>query len=359
MILPSKEEFNFKDVVISGDECWLITPNSITCKWSEDNLKFRSVIVRKSDHKILSRGYNKYFNFSEQPDLDKFPTNGSFDVVEKLDGSLIIWSSHNEELIHRTRGTQNAESLPNGHEIQFLIQKYPKLIEFVKRFSQSSVLTEWQTNSNIIVVGGFPEPTLSLIGIIDNETGILMSQNDLDDIALKLDINRPKRYHYNSIEECINDVEMWIGKEGVVIYSEDGQKLRKVKSEWYRSLHALATGIRSISNVLDVFMESPKFVEYQKFYEYVEKSLDYEIAEKIKDEMKQITEAYGKFVHTLNLIQEGVNSHIRSYDTRKEQAIAIQREYSGWMIPVAFHLLDNKPIDDKVIYKSMEKILKK
>jgi hypothetical protein len=27
MNLPDREDFNFKDCVIAGDECWLITPN--------------------------------------------------------------------------------------------------------------------------------------------------------------------------------------------------------------------------------------------------------------------------------------------------------------------------------------------
>lgn len=359
MKLPNPEEFQYKDCVIAGDECWLITPDSIKCKWTEDTLKFRSMIVRKSDHKIISRGYNKFFNWSEQPDLDKFPTDKAFDVIEKLDGSLIIWGYHNGELIHRTRGTQNAESLPNGHEIQFLIQKYSKFIEFVKRFPQCSIFTEWQTNTNVIVIGGFPEPVLSLIGMIDNETGILMRQSWLDYVASEFEIERPKRYHYNSIQECIDDVEMWVGKEGVVVYTEDGQKLRKIKSEWYRSLHSLATGIRSISNVLDVFIESPKFINYQDFYNYVEQVLDHEIAEKIKDEIKQITEAYGKFIHSVDIMRLNIDRYIRCLETRKEQALEIQREWGNnkWMVPVAFHILDNKEIDDKVIKKSMEKIL--
>ena len=85
MKLPDPEQFNFKDGVIGGDECILITPDNIKCKWTEETLKFRSMIIRKSDGKIISRGYDKFFNWSEQPDIDKFP-DGSFDVVEKKDG---------------------------------------------------------------------------------------------------------------------------------------------------------------------------------------------------------------------------------------------------------------------------------
>jgi hypothetical protein len=86
--------------------------------------------------------------------------------------------------------------------------------------------------------------------------------------------------------------------------------------------------------------------------------VDFELAEKIKDEMIQITEAYGKFIHSVNIIERAMG-YISKLETRKEQALAIQKEWSewSWMIPCAFSLLDNKPLDDKLVKKSMEKLL--
>jgi T4 RnlA family RNA ligase len=248
MKLPDPEQFNFKDCVIAGDECILITPNDIKCKWLEDTLQFRSMIVRKSDNYIISRGFDKFFNYEEQPELDKFP-DGAFDVIEKKDGSLIIWSVYKDIIIHRTRGTFDASNMVNGHEIEFLKGKYPKLIDAVYHNKEYSILTEWQTKTNVIVISEVEEPTLTLVGCINNKTGELIKQVELDKIAETWGLNRPTRYHYNSIMDCISDVELWVGKEGVVLYSEDGQKLRKCKSEWYRSLHSMATGIKTIKNV--------------------------------------------------------------------------------------------------------------
>jgi hypothetical protein len=37
--------------------------------------------------------------------------------------------------------------------------------------------------------------------------------------------------------------------------------------------------------------------------------------------------------------------------------MAIQEHWDGWLVPVAFSLLDNKELDDKLVKKSMEKIL--
>ena len=48
---------------------------------------------------------------------------------------------------------------------------------------------------------------------------------------------------------------------------------------------------------------------------------------------------------------------IRNYPNRKEQAEAIQQEFTGWKTAIAFLMLDNREIDDKVMRTAMEKIL--
>jgi|TARA_R110002110_G_scaffold148108_1_gene339091 T4 RnlA family RNA ligase len=347
------EMFSFKDGIIGGDKCILLNPNNIKCKWVEDTLRFRSMIVRKSDHKIVSRGFDKFFNYPEQPDLDKFP-DGCFTAVEKKDGSLIIWGVHNDELIHRTRGTFNAEGMDNGHEIQFLKDKYPEFIKGIYNHQKYSILTEWQTRTNIIVISEVAEPTLTLVGIVENDTGALLPQETLDLLALAWKLDRPKYHEFESIDQCIRDVDLWVGSEGVVLYSEDGQKLRKIKSEWYRALHSICTGIKSIKHVLDVFMASPKFIEETKFFTYIEETIDHEVAVKNEDYIGQVTEAYGKVVHTRTIIDLEIERYISKYDTRKEQALSITTQWSGWMIPYAFQKLDDKVIDDKIIRIAIE-----
>lgn len=270
--------------------------------------------------------------------------------------SLIIWGIHNNEIIHRTRGTFNATNMANGQEIEFLKNKYPKLLVAIHNNKEYSILTEWQTKTNVIVINEVSEPTLTLIGAIHNETGKLVTQNELDTLSEAWEIDRPKRYHYNSISECISDVELWEGKEGVVLYSEDGQKLRKCKSEWYRTLHAMATGIKGINQVLDVFMASPKFIDDKEFYSYIETTLDYEIAEKCKDFIKSVTDTYRKIKGVMLNVDETID-FVKTFESRKEQALYINERFNGWVTSYAFMKLDNKEIDDKIIKKAMEKEL--
>jgi hypothetical protein len=370
MKLPNKEEFNFKDCVIAGDECWLITPKDMSVKWNDENTRFRSCIVRKSDNFVISQGFRKFTNFGEQPAFEPWKDCWKFEARHKLDGSLLIVSRYKGQWITRTRGTVDARQLPNGHEIDLLVKKYPWVFdnghwdmcnalsgESESETNHVSMLFEWTTPTNTIVLREHDEPTLTLLGVIDNETGEYWKQDIVDHFAQwTLRIGRPEKYHYESLSECIADVTAWKGKEGVVIYSPDNQTLKKIKASEYCELHKIATGIKNVKNVLDVFMESPKFTKYEDFYSHIEKLLDFEIAEKCKPFIQEITDAYAKFVKGVDNMNERI-PFIQNYETRKEQAIAIQQEFCDWKTAIAFLLLDNRKVDDKVVRKAMEKIL--
>lgn len=348
--------FSSKEGIIGCDVCLLITPNDITCEWTEQTLQFRSMVVRKSDSKVISRGFSKFFNWSEQPNLNKFP-DGPFEVIEKIDGSLIIWGIYKDEYIHRTRGTFNLITMPNGVELEFLKSKYSKLLDGIKRNPEYSILTEWETKTNVIVINRVSEPTLTLVGMIHNESGILKTQKELDKFAVDFGLERPNRYEYNSISECIDDVASWNDKEGIVLYSEDGQYLRKCKSEWYLALHKIRTGFTSIKHVLEVFMESPKFMDSNDFYDYMVRVVDFEIAEKCKDFIKDVCEAYTYFINTEMFVRSQVDVLVRPLGTRKLQAIYIQSQFTGWKMSLAFAYLDNRNSDDKLVRKALENIL--
>ena len=354
LTLPNKEEFKYKECVVGGDPCWLINPEDMGTKWEDDNFRFRSCIVRQSDNFVVSQGFGKFTNFGERPDFQPWDGSWPIEARHKLDGSLLIVSRYKGELICRTRGTVDARQLDNGHEIDTLIKKYPNAFKDSSFGENCSILYEWTTPANIIVLREHEEPTLTLVGMVSNSDCVYFDQEHLDAIALIYGVSRPKKYNYDTIEECMLDVEAWVGKEGVVLYSPDGQTLKKIKADLYCELHKLATGIKGVKQVLDVFMASPKFIEEKDFYNYIENTLDFEIAEKCKDYIGQVTEAYGKVVHTRTIIDLEIERYISKYDTRKEQALAITTQWSGWMIPYAFQKLDDKVIDDKIIRIAIE-----
>ena len=362
MQLPDPEQFNFKDCVVAGDECWLITPNDMSTKWYDNNARFRSCIVRKSDNYVVSQGFGKFTNFGERPDFQPWDNSWKIEARHKLDGSLLIASPYKGNWILRTRGTVDARQLPNGHEIDLLVEKYKQFFKDTATYDvvaglNQTWLFEWTTPSNIIVLRESDEPKLTLVGIVLNSDCSYYKQKYLDICANEYGFDRPEKFEYNSVEECIMDVSAWRGKEGVVLYSPDGQTLKKIKADEYCELHKLATGIKGINQVLDVFMTSPKFIEPLDFYKYIETTLDFEIAEKCKEYIEKICDAYSHVVQWIEKIESVIDESIRNEESRKLQAQEIMNRLVGWQVSYAFAYLDNKEIEDKLIRKAIESYL--
>ncbi len=356
--LPDKSSFQYKEGTIGGDLCWLITPNAFNVDWSDDNLIYRSLIIRQSDNFVVSCGFKKFFNLNEKPYIDPFP-EGKFKSFEKKDGSLLIVSKYKGILVNRTRGTFDATNLDNGHEIEFLLSKYPTI---EKHFNNAdtydySLLFEWQTPSNIIVIDEVAEPTLTFLGMIhhgnNDDEFCGKYENDqklLNELAEVLNIPRPIEYHYNSIKECVEDVTLWHDKEGVVISSMDGQSLRKIKADHYCKLHSLLSGYSTPEKILDIFLDVDMIHStFDDFFGYIENTLDYEIANRNVDNIRNIVNAYQKYLEIKNKINITIQTNWSGL-SRKEQADEILRRWSSWKSTVAFCLLSNdKPVQKKTI----------
>jgi len=360
MKLPDHDDFNYKDCVVCGDECILITPKDMSVKWNDDNARFRSILLRKSDNFVISQGFGKFTNFGERPDFQPWDSSWKFEARHKLDGSLLIVSKYKGELIIRTRGTVDARQLPNGAEIDLLIEKYPLVFSLDSVKDGFTYLYEWTTPSNIIVIREHNTPTLTLLGVVENKSARYALNEFLDIAAVNLGVDRPARYQYSSVEECILDVDAWRGKEGVVLYSPDGQTLKKIKASEYCELHKIATGIKTVKQVMDVFIASPRFTSYEGFYNYIETTLDYEIAEKIKDDISVVVQSYCSYKDKLERLTDVVND-LSFCDSRKEQALVITSRYDDWRKSFAFLMLDNREIPAKMesdaIHQELQSIL--
>jgi hypothetical protein len=354
--LPDSEQFNFKDVTVAGDDCWLITPKDMSVKWTDDNARFRSCIVRKSDNTVVSQGFGKFTNFGEQPNFQPWEDSWPVKAVHKLDGSLLIVSQHNGKLVIRTRGTVDARLLTNGHEIEGLIARYPDVFDNNFLDNGYSVLLEWTSPTRIIVLREHDVPTLTLVGMIFNKTAQYVSQQSLDDLSKLWCVGRPKCYIYNTTRECILDVQNWIGKEGVVLYSPDGQTLKKIKASHYCHLHKIAAGICNVKSVMELFLASPRFICANDFYNYVVDTIDYEIAERIKPEIKTVVHAYNCYVQKREEMNNWANT-LHAYNTRREQAYAITQKYDDWRKAHCFNILSEKQTDDTcAIFYELEQV---
>jgi hypothetical protein len=344
-------QFNYKECLIGGDDCLLITPKDMGVEWNETNRFFRSAIINKKTGEFASLSLPKFTNWGEKPHFQPWnpdwPIRGTF----KYDGSLIICSIHNVEFIVRTRGTQSALLLESGQEILDLVERYGVKEEMERYGKNASFLFEYISPNHVVVLREFQEPTLVFLGISYHDSCRYFSHGMVDYTNPK-HWETPRFYYWDNIQECIADVKSWEGKEGVVLESPNGQTLKKIKSDHYLKMHSLMFGMKSLDNVLEVFMENPT-PKYSEFYKYIGDTMDFEIAENCKDYVRIITVAYTKYLEKLNNLKHFLETMPSDYN-RKEVALTIQYNYRDWRVSAAFSLLDKGEVPVKIVKKAIE-----
>lgn len=337
---PSSEEFDFKPCQVAGEDCLLINPGVMSINWTKDNLIFRSVMVN-SQKEIISAGLPKFMNAGERPDICALPNDLTGCIaVEKLDGSLVSVSKYKGEFIIRTRGSPNVDNLTTGHEIKQLVQKYGVFGFCLKDTWDFSLIFEYTSPSWKIVINYGDKPDLKLIGKINHEDYSLAHQIDLDDIALKLRIGRPKYYYFTSIEQMIYDIKNWKGQEGIVLYLPERKGMLKIKSSHYLLLHGLKSNLNS-DKLADMFFELNQPI-YEDFCNLFEKQWDFETFMWAK---LAIDEFYDSVQNYLEIVQDLKDKVQKRKDwSRKEFAIAAQQEFTGKKFSLVMELyLDKKP----------------
>lgn len=344
----NKDHFEFKSGVFCGEPATLIVPAHSDDGWTTENLGYRSVILDEYEN-IVSRGWPKFFNYGQKPEL--YPNPFDFNdwvIEEKIDGSLAIVTMRGMELSIRTRGTFSYETLENASDFKQLEVKYPMAKQLAAQNRGWSFLFEIVTPNQKIVIN-YPEIDFYFIGMVHNHTGRMADAVLLDSIADAFKLKRPKKYSFDNFDDLVRIVKEWRDREGVVVSYNKGQNRIKFKADHYCFLHKIISGYRSQSEIIDKFFELGK-PNFDEFFAYYEKEIDYEFAKEIEGELKKIVICYRVILEKIILIK-GVVDKIRTGFSRKEQAEVINEHWKDWRCGVAFNLLDNKPIDDKVLKK--------
>lgn len=241
----SNDSFTKREGIVNGVPVILIFPKKgVEGFWTKDILWARSIMIHRDSHKILSRGFDKFFNYNERVDIESNPDFLDCEFREKIDGSLIIVSVINGKLNIRTRGTLDAYvQYPNtkSEYDDFIQSKYKDVFDYILKAGEGrSYLFEHTTPRNVIVLNYGAEPKLKLLGIISNETGYLMSNDYLDGFAQAYNIERPQKYVIEASEDVQKLLEMQ-NIEGFVLYYGYGQKMKKLKTEEYLQKHRIRT----------------------------------------------------------------------------------------------------------------------
>jgi hypothetical protein len=368
MIAPylDNEFFQVHDHYLSelNETVRLIQPTHIGIKWNQKNKVFRSSVWNLKGE-LVSAGLPKFTNWGENP--DQFPPPISLDncnVVEKMDGSALIVSKYKGVVILRTRGTVDASKLDNGYEIDtFKRDILSKLVAAESNHDDSwpiSYVFEWITASpkhRIVINYNNDEPQFILVAIINHSDYSLWKQHTLNQFAATVGLKRPENYTFTCISSLLYDIEKWKGKEGVCVYSNDGQSIHKVKSGEYLSKHRFKENA-TLEATVDLFF-SLGLYNYNEFQKKLIEIFDYECFEMVRGFVSTICDAWKAVEIIVNGMKQFVEK-ISVLPTRKDQALQITSSYGKTnRAAFVFTLLDKKQLNTEQYKKLLYQVLKK
>jgi hypothetical protein len=343
------KQFNIKEGIFCDENAILITPDLAGVDWTQDNKIFRSSIWSKNG-KLLSASFPKFTNFGENPQNFPVPelNKHNYQIINKIDGSTAIIDFYNNQLNIRTRGTFDYTGQKNASDFEYALNKYPKIINFLKNNQNITLLFEIVTPNNIIVINYGEEIDLYLIGAINKENYLLYSQAELDQIAAENSFKRPQYFDFKG-DEIFNKVNELKNIEGFCLYK--GQGIWKIKNSHYLTLHRMKSELSSFDKTVDVYFSTCINYNYNEFYNFIHNTFDYEIAEQCKGFISKICDTM-KEVDKIVLGMKNFINNIKNYSSRKEQAKGIIASYGNTnRASFVFTLLDGKELTSDQLKK--------
>jgi hypothetical protein len=147
-------------------------------------------------------------------------------------------------------------------------------------------------------------------------------------------------------------VKNWKTGEGIVIYGNSGQVLKKTKADRYLFLHRIKSHLNNEKNLIEFYVDK-EMPPMEKFYSIIESEFDYEIAKQLKKQIEKICEAGEKTKKYIDNMLEIVHD-LRNLENRKKQAEFIIKNYKQNSSYV-FSILDGKKINNDQLIKLVTK----
>lgn len=276
--------------------------------WDGVTLSHRGT-VRDLEGNLIAKPFNKFFNIEQNRHIE----SNSFEIYDKVDGSLGILFNYQGEWILATRGSFTSEQAVKGQKI---IRKYP-----ISRLDVSlTYLFEIIYPQNRIVVDYGKKEDLILLAITDVEG------NEYPIEGLKGEFELCKKYDFKDYKE-IQKLN-WDNSEGFIVKFSNGDRC-KVKFKNYIELHKKLSSI-SERAVWELICEKRKIEEFlditpDEFHEQIKNWYDLLILKK-DNIISMISE---KFVR------------LPIFKSRKEFAMLIKDDKHK---AILFKVLDKKDI---------------
>jgi hypothetical protein len=195
-----------------------------------------------------------------------------------------------------------------------------------------------------------------LVGAVYHDDYTLATQAELDCWALAHGLLRPETYKFDDIVDLLSKIDLWTGKEGVCVYSQNDQQIHKIKSAWYLVRHRLKEEFSNIEKIVDFYISEncPSFTAFQT---RIASIVDWETANEIQGDVSRICDAW-KTVTAIVLHMKSFVEPLKSV-SRKEAAQKITSAYGITnRASFCFSLLDGKELTSEQLKKILWQSLK-
>ena len=235
-------EYLEKGLVVKNDHPTLplsIWNYSRTCqyenKWDDITKMCRGLILDKEGN-VVAKAFDKFFNHEELT-LGDIP-NETFEVFEKLDGSLGILFWYQGKWILASKGSFVSEQALKGKQIlnqQYNVEVLPKgyttVVEII--YPENRIVCDYGSDELLVV-----------LSMVSNASGkeldydSMMSFNEVSKIPVIKKYDGIK--NYDTLKSLISK-----DREGYVIRFKNGFRM-KIKGEEYVRLHRILTGFSNV-----------------------------------------------------------------------------------------------------------------
>ena len=288
--------------------------------WDEQTIQARG-IVTTPDGSVVSRPFPKFFNLTEK-EAEPVPWADTIEITEKIDGSLIIVSFHNGEMVVNSKGSFTSEYAEFARS--WLQENVPGWVSEGIRGSDKNAYTYLfeavfpPTNQNEMKVINYGNRRdLTLLAVVEVATGKEYSYPQVADVATKHGFPVAPRYEFSDISDIgalitrCRARETVDDGEGVVLHFVETGKRVKVKSDVYLRLHKLISKANR-RNILTMLMKGDNI-------EAIYAQLPDEVFTEVK---KWITEYRDAFAEIRASVLDEI-PNLQEMASRREQALYI------------------------------------
>jgi RNA ligase len=263
---------------------------------------------------LIRRPYHKFFNLNQvdETQIDKVDLSEPHDILEKLDGSMIVpyrIRGERERVIWGTKMGDTDVATP----VEAFIRKNRNYIDFFEMCEsyKASPIFEWCSRQQRIVID-HPVDRLVVTAVRYMNDGTYMDYEDLAASAEEFNVPVVQRFHVeegSDIAAVMEYIRLQEGSEGVVIRYANGHML-KIKSEWYLAIHGAKELITEEKNVVRLI---------------VNEEIDDAKSLVLEEDRDNLTRYEADFWNALQgysrALQELIVANLKRYHTRKDYAL--------------------------------------